>query len=76
MVSTYVTGSFPNGSSPTIGAAYLTKDLEVENFRIKLQIWYLIFLAPKKRQKFLFSQEKSFATSLFSLDSLRLLAWL
>ena len=58
MVSTYVTGSFPNGSSPTIGAAYLTKDLEVENFRIKLQIWYLIFLTPKKRQKFLLNPEK------------------
>eukprot|EP00494_Astrolonche_serrata_P004486 UN04499 len=39
MVSSYVTGNFPKGNAPTIGAAYLSKDIDIQNSRVKLQIW-------------------------------------
>jgi len=39
LVTSYVTGNFPQGVAPTIGAAYLSKDIDVGRSRVKLQIW-------------------------------------
>lgn len=39
LVNQYVRGTFQGNSTTTIGAAYTQKFIDVQNYRVSLQIW-------------------------------------